>query len=128
MNDEKIEEMISRYKEIMATPSDVTPSDPLEFHLFHLVRYWSRLTGFCSHSSMEPKSLIDSDLGLCVKVASDFAHRLIDPDSSIYELWQKYRLLEQVVMDESRLSIEQVEAAASAYEACLEKLDYDPWV
>ncbi len=44
---ERARAMIPRYEKNFAERGGITPSDPLEFHLYHLARYWSRLVGFC---------------------------------------------------------------------------------
>jgi hypothetical protein len=74
---ETARDIIPRYEELFAGRGGVTPSDPLEFHLYHLARYWSRLVAFCRQAPSRPESRIDSELGACVLISSKFAHELI---------------------------------------------------
>jgi hypothetical protein len=124
---ERVNAMVPGYEEMFAARGGVTPTDPLEFHLHHLARYWSRLVGFCRQIPSNPASCIDTDLGACVQVGSEFANKLIGPDSQIYALWQDYRAQTQDVLHRRPVTIEAVEAASQAYNACLNSLGYDPW-
>ena len=119
--------MIPGYEEMFAGRGGITPSDPLQFHLFHLARYWSRLVGFCRQDPSRPAAFIDTDLGACVQVGSDFAHKLIGADSPIYERWQEYWVLTQAVLHTRPVNIEAVEAASRTFDAFLAELTYDPW-
>jgi hypothetical protein len=119
--------MIPRYEEIFATRGGVTPTDPLKFHLYHLARYWSRLVGFCRQEPSRPAGFIDGDLGVCVLVGSEFAHRLIGVDSPTYTHWQDYWAQTQAVLHRRPVTIEAVEAALQAFNTCLVDLRYDPW-
>lgn len=123
--------LISNYEKMFAERSDMpgclTPTDPLEFHLFHLARYWSRLIGFCRQYPSKPNAWVDTDLGACVQIGSDYAHKLIGPDSPIYTLWQDYWKQTQKVLHERPVTIEAVEAASKAFNACITALKYDPW-
>jgi hypothetical protein len=118
--------MVPRYEELFAGRGKVTPTDPLEFHLHHLARYWSRLIGFC-RQTLKPESCIDGDLGACVQVGSEFAHKLITPDSPIYKLWQDYWVQTQSVLHKRPVTIDAVEAASRAFDACVAELKYNPW-
>jgi hypothetical protein len=75
--------MISGYEEMFAERGGVAPTDPLKFHLYSLARYWSRLVGFCRQTPSSPEGWIDGDLGACVQGGSEFAHKLITPDSPL---------------------------------------------
>jgi hypothetical protein len=119
--------MIARYEQMFTERGGITPSDPLEFHLYHLARYWSRLVGFCEQVRQQPESLIDTDLGACVAVASEFAHKMIAPTCPMYVQWQHYWRLTHGVLHERPVTTEDVEAASRAFDQCLSELDYDPW-
>ena len=119
--------MIPRYETMFEERGNITPSDPLEFHLFHLARYWSRLVGFCRHDSSKPEQWIDADLGACVEVGSDFAHKLIEPSSPICEQWQEYRRRTQAILHERPVTLVDLKLASISFDKCLVALNYDPW-
>jgi hypothetical protein len=119
--------MIPRYEKMFLERGDITPSDPLQFHLYHLARYWSRLIGFCRQAPSKPAAFIETDLGACVQVGSEFAHKLIGSDSPIHGLWQDYWTQTQAMLRKRPVSIEAVETASRAFDACLVELRYDPW-
>jgi hypothetical protein len=124
---ERVNAMIPGYEEMLALRGGITPSDPLTFHLYHLARYWSRLIGFCRQEPSKPAAFIDTDLGACVQVASEFAHKLIGPDSPIYERWHDYWEQTQAVLHKRPVSLDAVEAASRTFNACLDELKYKPW-
>ena len=124
---ERTRAMIPGYEGMFRERSGITPSDPLEFHLFHLARYWSRLVGFSKQVPEKPETAIDTDLGACVAVGSEFAHKMIEPSLPIYECWQHYWRLAQMVLHERPVTLEQIEAASRAFNDCLSVLKYDPW-
>jgi hypothetical protein len=125
--EERARAMLPRYEKLFDGRGGITPSDPLQFHLFHLARYWSRLVGFCRQDPVKPEVFISSDLGACVKVGSDFAHKLVDQSSPIYGLWQNYWIRTQAALHERPVTIESVEAASRAFDQCLAELKFDPW-
>jgi hypothetical protein len=125
---ERVSDMIPRYEKLFSERGGITPSEPLQFHLHHLARYWSRLLGFCRQCPSNPAACIDGDLGACVEVGSEFTHKLIEADSPIYERWQDYWTQTQAVLHQRPVSIDAVEAAHRAFEVCLAELKYDPWV
>jgi hypothetical protein len=116
-------DLIPRYEELLAKHD----GDPLTFHLYHLALYWSRLIGFCKQYQSNPAVCIDGDLGACVKVGSEFIHKLIKADSPIYERWQEYWAQTQNVLNHRPVGIDAVEAAHKTFEKCLAELKYDPW-
>jgi hypothetical protein len=122
---ERVNLLIPRYEQMFAERGGVTPSDPLQFHLYHLARYWSRLVAFCTQNPSTPEVSIESDLGACVKVASDFAHNLIVSSSPIHARWQTYWTLTQRILHERPVTIEAVEAASRAFDECLAEMKYD---
>ena len=124
---ERVSTMVPAYEKLFAERGEITPSDPLEFHLYHLARYWSRLIGFCRQDPSKPAAFIDTDLGACVQVGSEFADKLIDPSSPIHEHWQHYWKRTQAMLKERPVTMEDVEAASRAFEDCLARLRYDPW-
>ncbi len=119
--------MVPRYEQLFKERGGITPSDPLRFHFYHLSRYWPRLVGYCKRVAGNTKIAVDSDYGACVAVASEFASRLIGPDSPVYEQWQECWRLTQAVLDERPVRLQDVEAASRAFEECLSALNYDPW-
>ncbi|HEV2437978.1 MAG TPA: hypothetical protein VG077_18440 [Verrucomicrobiae bacterium] len=119
--------MTSNYEKLFAERGGITPSDPLQFHLYHLARYWSRLVGFCRQTPSKPESWIDGDLGACVQVGSEFADKLIGSASPIYSRWQNYWTQTQTVLHHRPVTIDAVEAASQAFDACVADLKYDPW-
>jgi hypothetical protein len=124
---ERVRDMIPGYEKMFAQRGGITPSDPLRFHFYHLARYWSRLIGFCRQDPSKPHVWIDGDLGACVQVGSEFAHKLIGPDSPIYKLWQNYWMQSQEVLHQRPVTLGAVEAASRAFDACLIELRYDSW-
>ncbi|MGC3971404.1 MAG: hypothetical protein QM775_29915 [Pirellulales bacterium] len=124
---ERVREIIPRYEEMFAGRGGVTPDDPLEFHLYHLARYWSRLVGFCRQDPSRPAAFIDGDLGACVQVGSEFAQKLIESGSPIYERWQNHWTQTQAILHRRPVTMEAVEAASHAFDACIADLKYDPW-
>ncbi len=104
-----------------------TPSDPIEFHFFHLVRYWSRLVGFCKQCPERSDGFLNSSLGAYLQIASDFADKLIDANSPISVQWKEYRRREQSVLYGRPVSIADLEAASRAFDECLAVLNYDAW-
>jgi hypothetical protein len=123
---ERIAKLIPEYQQMFADRGDVTPSDALEFHFYHLARYWSRLLGF-SRNSTEPKGLLSSDLAACVQVASDCANRIIGNNSPIYDVWQNYRERWRGLLLVQSVSADDIEAVSSAFDECLAALKFDPW-
>ena len=124
---ERVSATIPRYEKMFAERGDVTPSDPLEFHLFHLARYWSRLVGFSRQTPSKPEGWIDGDMGACIEVGSEFAHRLIGPSSPIRDQWQEYWRRKQAILHERPVTLVDVELASQSFDRCLVALNYDPW-
>jgi hypothetical protein len=124
---ERVRILTTNYEKQFAERGGILPSDPLEFHLYHLALYWSRLTGFCRHAPSETAAFIDTDLGVCVEVGSEFTHKLIGPDSLIYSRWQNYWKQTQAMLHNRQVTIEAVESASKEFDACLAELKYDPW-
>ena len=108
------------------TEHDVCPpSDPLEFHLYHLARYWSRLVGFCKQVS--PENCVESDLDACVQVGSEFTNKMISLNSPFYGQWQECWNRTQAILKERPVTVEDIEAASQSFDKCLAELKYDPW-
>jgi len=120
--------LIPRYEKIFAERGGITPSDPLMFHLYHLARYWTRLAGFSKQNPSNPAAFIESDLGACILVGSEFANKLIEADSPIYGRWQEYSAQTKDVLYKRPVNIEAIEAASGTFNACLAELKYDPWI
>ena len=125
---ERVSEMIPNYERLFAGRGDVSPLDPLEFHLYHLARYWSRLVGFSRQYPLDPVCCINGDLGACVQVGSEFTHKMIGVGSPCYELWQECWTRTQTVLYERPVTIETVETASRAFDAYLAGIKYNPWV
>ncbi len=119
--------MIPGYEQMLKERGGITPSDPLQFHLYHLARYWSRLVGFCRQVPDKPEAAIDTDLGACVAVGSEFAHKLMNPSLPVFGHWQDYWSRTQAVLHDRPVTFEDVEAASRAFEDCLSILKYNPW-
>jgi hypothetical protein len=68
----RIAAMGTRYEKMFAERGGATPSDPLEFHLNHLLVYWGRLVGFCRQDPSRSENWINADLGACVAVGTEF--------------------------------------------------------
>jgi hypothetical protein len=124
---ERVSVLIANYENLFAKRGGITPSDPLKFHLYHLARYWSRLVGFCRQVPEKPETMIDAELGACVAVGSEFAHKLIEPSAPIYESWQDYWRRTQAMLHDRPVTLEDVETASRAFNHCLSELKYDPW-
>jgi hypothetical protein len=124
---ERVNKLIPNYEKMFANRGGITPSDPLTFHLYHLALYWSRLVGFCRQKPSKPEGFIETDLGACVQVGSEFAHKLIAVDSPIHERWQDYWTQTQAVLHKRPVSIDAVESASRTFNACLAELKYNPW-
>jgi len=120
---DRVSAMIPGYEQMFAERGGITPSDPLEFHLYHLARYWSRLVGFCQQDPAKPASFINGDLGACVQVGSEFAHQLTGPNSPIYDQWQAYWMQTKAVLYYRPVTIEAVEAASKFFDECLAALN-----
>ena len=123
---ERVSDMRPRYEKMFAERGGVTPSDPLKFHLYHLTLYWYRLIGFCQQTPDKPEGWIDGDLGACVLVGSEFVHKMIDANSPIYRQWQECWKRTQGVLHERPVTLQDVERASQAFDACLAALKYDP--
>lgn len=124
---ERIAALTASYQKMFEQRGGIIPSEPLEFHLFHLARYWSRLLGFCRHTPSGCASFIDGNFGVCVQIGSEFTNQEIAPDSPVYSEWQKYWTQVQALLHDRAPTIEAVEATSQAFDACLAKLKYDPW-
>ena len=123
---ERTAKMIPSYKQSFAERGGITPIDPLEFHFFHLARYWSRLAGFCRMNNT-PEAVVNSDLGACVQFGSDFANDLIGADSPIYLQWQEYWKKTQSILHERPVTLADVESGSKLFDECLAVLKFDPW-
>jgi hypothetical protein len=112
---------------MFASRGEVTPADPLEFHLFHLARYWSRLGGFAGHVSDGCNSLIEGDLGIAVRMGTEQADRVIRDMDLIGDLWTDYVEQVETMMTLRPVSTETMERASAGFDRCLEAIGYDPW-
>jgi len=119
--------MVPRYEEYFRNRGGVTPLDPLQFHLSHLARYWSRLIGVCRHLPTEAESCIDGDLGAWVAVGTMFVNRLVERADPVRELWDDYWRRVQAILHDRPVTLAEVETVSSAFESCLSAWDYDPW-
>lgn len=127
MLEERVIEMNTGYRAQFAERGGVTPTDPLEYHLYHLTLYWSRLIGFCRQDPANPDNWIEGDLGACVQVATDFASELIKKDHSAYESWMRYHKQVFRILYERPVSLGEVEGASNSYDHFLRDFGYDAW-
>ena len=74
-----------------------------------------------------PETCIDTELGACVAVGSQFVHALIEPKLPVYERWQDYWRRTQAILHDRPVTLGEVEAASRAFNDCLSELKYDPW-
>lgn len=125
--EERVEKMTPSYLEMFAERGGVTPTEPLEFHLFHLARYWSRLIGFCRQTPDTPEGWINGDLGACVALGTRLAGQLIDSGSPIRNEWDEYFRQSNSILYQRPVSLDGVELACVLFDQCLSALQYDPW-
>lgn len=118
--------MFPKYKQLFAGRGGITPSDPIQFHFYHLVRYWSRLLGFCKQDIQKPERFIETDLGACVQVGSDFADELIEVNNPLYDRWKDYWKRLQSILHERPASLADIESASKSFDECAAALKYDP--
>ena len=116
----------ARYQEIFAEREEFGPTDPLEFHLYHLACYWGRLVGFCAHAPESFVQSIESDLGAYIQVASNHAARLITEDSPAEDIWQEYLTRTRAMLYERPVKFGAVQAASKQFDRVLVALNYDP--
>ncbi|RYD24447.1 MAG: hypothetical protein EOP88_00125 [Verrucomicrobiaceae bacterium] len=112
------EEFVSSYEQIFEERGGVTPSDPLEFHLYHLAEYWGRLVGFSRVWPDSPGAFVKGGPGDGIRVANRFAAGVIEDSPAISEAWQTYVRLADVVLNEPTVSVIDVEAASEALDRC----------
>ena len=122
-----IKKLTSDYLQHFAERGGITPTDPLEFHFYHLARYWSRLTGFCRQASDTPEGWIESDLGACVEVGTKFANESIDANSPNFKEWKSYMEKVNGILHSRPVSLQDVENASLSFENFLSAINYDPW-
>src|SRR5436190_1184935 len=124
---EKVRELTPGYAKMFAEGGGVSPADPLEFHLYHLARYWSRLVGFCRQTPSNCDHWIETGLGAYVQIGSDFADKLVNITSPVHANWKAYWSQMQAVLYQRPVTLAQIEATSQAFEACLRDFSYDPW-
>jgi hypothetical protein len=124
---DRLEIVRQNYAKHFAERGTFPSPDPLEFHLYHLACYWSRLLGFCRLPSTGIQAYIDGSLGACVKVGSEFADQLIGPESPIYEIWREYFRRTNSALNGSMPTLDDLETAHQLFTECLAGLNYDPW-
>lgn len=124
---ERIRALYPNYEKMFIEREEGALSEPLKFHLHHLALYWNRLVGFCRQVPSKPETAIDTDLGACVAVGSEFTHKLITQNMPVHPLWLKYWGSMQAVLHDRPVTLEDVEAASRSFDECLYELKYDPW-
>ena len=124
---ERVEKLAADYEKMFSERGDVTPMNPLEFHLYHLARYWSRLTGFARMTPDNLSAMIEGDLGACIKVGTGFADQVVKQDSPIFVPWATYLEGATGILDGRSVSLEDIEHTSLAFDRCLSAADYDPW-
>lgn len=125
--EERVAKITSDYAVMFAERGDATPVDPLEFHLFHLARYWSRLVGFCRQTPDGVGACLNGDLGACIQVGTKHVGQLIAAESKIAEEWETYTKQVHDLFHEQRPSLESVEEASATFDRCLAGIKYNPW-
>lgn len=116
------------YLAMLANRGEVTPDDPLRFHLHHLVRYWYRIVEFSRQRPHSVFHLIQSDLGSCIRVATGQASPLVSRGEPIYNPWQDYLVSAAPVLEVRYAAFEEIEAACLAFNRCPPTLGFNPWV
>lgn len=122
----RIRKVIPEYEEMFEERGGVTPTDPLQFHLYHLARYWCRLVGFCRQMPKSPEACIDGELGALVAVASEYSNALIGLDRRVGAVWAEYWSRAQTMLHERPVTIEDVERTSEIFEQVLSTLEFDP--
>ena len=125
---QKEREMLDSYESMFASRGEVTPTDPLEFHLFHLARYWSRIVGFAKVVGDGCDSLVEGDSGSLVRMATDQAGRVLREADLIPNLWTEYVDQLETMLTLRPVSVKVIERASDEFDKCLEAIGYDPWL
>lgn len=120
------EEFASSYRQMFAERGGTTSSDSLEFHLYHLARYWSRLVGFCRLKPGPPEFWADGSMGIAIRIANRFTDPLVDSASPLIASWNSYKQLAEKVLHRHVL-LDDVEAASDAFDRFLAETGYSPW-
>jgi hypothetical protein len=120
-------DMTARYEQMFASRDLTDWADGSRYHLYHPALYWSRLVGFCRLTPNECASWMDTELGACVAVGSNFVDPLIESNSAAFAPWQRYRRRLQSLFEDRSISLADVEEASKGYDECLAALEYDPW-
>ncbi|RYD42225.1 MAG: hypothetical protein EOP85_11510 [Verrucomicrobiaceae bacterium] len=107
---------------------EVTPSDPLEFHLYHLARYWSRIVGFIRQYPGDPERWMDGNGGQAIRIANGFTESAINPASKVLNEWQIYKVASDATFHKRPLSGDDIEKASAAFERFLVAAGYNPWL
>lgn len=121
-----VNEAISHFDQILAERGEMTPAEELDHHLRLLACYWNRMVGSSRMASLELDRLTQSYLGAAVQVSSEHIHRVIGPDHPIHDLWQQYWWRTTTLLHRRPTTLELVENAHAAFEACLPGLNYEP--
>ena len=123
---ERVAKLTPSYEDNFSKRGGVTPTDPLKFHLYHLALFWSRLIGFCRQKPLNTAGWIDSDLGACVQIGSEFAHKVIGTESPIHGRWLDYWAQAHAVLHQRPVTIAAVESASQAFHERPADLRHDP--
>lgn len=121
------QELAISYETMFAERGEFTPSDPLEFHLYHLARYWSRLVGFCRIMPGSPEIFADGAMGITIRVANRFMDPLVGAFPALVASWNSYNQLSERVLQRRVVLLNDVEAASEAFDRLLATASYDPW-
>ncbi len=121
------EDLLASYRENFSRRGEATPSAPLEYHLHHLARYWSRLSGFSRLTPGPHDSLADGGLGMAIGIGNRFADELIDSNSPVHASWATYMELATMVLRSRPLALADIESASAAFDQCLSRVGYNPW-
>jgi hypothetical protein len=127
LDSDRLSRVRSQYDQNFRTRSDTSPTEPLEYHLYHLALYWSRLMGFCGSHPSDAAHWVDSDLGACVAVGTDVVSGTLGSLHPHRAGWSSYLALIHVVLNQSQVSFKEVEAASNAFSRFLELLGFVSW-
>jgi len=111
----RVEELRADYQRMFEQRGGATPSDPIEYHLFHLALYWSRLVGFCRMSPAKSAGFVDNDLGVCVTIGSEYVNKTIEASQPAYRNWHDCWHRTQKVLYERPVALGDVEDAVRSF-------------
>ena len=124
---ERAKTIVPKYEENFSDRGGVTPTEPIEYHLYHLACYWSRILGFIRRTPGNSESLIEGNFGACIEVGNHFLAKSITPSSDMYRQWVTYSEMASVILYKRPVHDEDIELTFERFNECLAAVDYDPW-